>query len=405
METTKCPSCGAVIDVKDPSRSKSFFCSFCDTAIDLGTGETQKLTSEFGKPRLPLSALRLGSEGNINGTMYQVIGRIRYKDSFDSSWWDEWLLLSSSGQYLWLSEDDGTFVLMQKYTPKVPIDPCSVTANFEIDGYRLEVEDKSNATIEFFEGELTWKAKVGETIGYIDAWKGQVFFSCEYTDREINYFQGKEIPTEIIYKSFKLGKPPEPEDEIPRTGLQLFADKVIKGPAFYQAIIFGILMAMAAFFLGTMGARATMPTPEVNAGAVVINPLRLESENRIYKLDTKVKGLNNSSVILTYELLNAENQSIMEIQKEYWEEHGRDWQASDTEGELMFTVEQSGDYTLKVGYDSPKTPNIVLDLRKKVYDTRPMWALSLLLLAYPFSIIFFWLITYSLVPNPEPRYY
>ena len=365
----KCPGCGADLNVKNPDQAKVLYCSYCGYTVEPLTGEGKKPDPSSIRPKPSKSALSLGKTGSINDITYQVIGRIRYRDTRTKDFWDEWLLLSENGQYLWLQEEDWEFILMHKYTPKVPFDPNTAGGEdetIEIDGYRLEIEDNSEAVIEFFEGELTWKAEVGEKIKYLDAWKDElILYSCEWTEKEITYFLGREIPAENIYTAFNLGTLPkealeEGDDEITETPFQQFTRKLVSGPFFKFTLLFGLLAAFTALFLGLLGSyvRNEGYMDKKEDGVIYLGPFNLNKKGGVYRIDTKITNLNNAAVMLEGEMLDESGKPSFDFVGEYYSESGVDggesWKESREKETVWFVLNEPGRYVFKLKLDKPE---------------------------------------------------
>lgn len=401
---SNCPNCGAPLDLKNPESAKMAYCSYCSSEIDLGTNEAKKLDL-IQKPKPAKSALELGLEGEINGIKYQIVGRIRYRDPKTYSWWDEWLLLSENGQYLWLSEEDWEFVLMHKYTPEVPYDPNSVEEYLTIDGEQLEVEDKSRAVVMFFEGELTWKAKSGETVNYLDAWKDDThLFSCEWTDREILYFRGIEIPAEKIYQAFKLGPlPPEATGEGLTTEgpLQKLAQRLISGPMLKLSIIFSILLVVTGIFLSFLGkdVKSLKNNKKATDKVVYFGPYKMDKKGSIYAIKTRVSGLSNEEVYVEFDILNENEKPVAYFDGDYYHYEGYDsdghWEESSLSKTRSFVLREPGKYLIKANFEKKLSGNnkLKVTVREGIFHTTPLFVLAGILMLYPFLVLGVWIIS------------
>jgi hypothetical protein len=365
----------------------------------------------------PASALRLGSVGNINGQDYQVVGRIRYRDKLTYGVWDEWLLLSSSGQYLWLQEEDWEFVLMHKYTPAEPFDPNSVGEYVTIDGQKLEVEDNSSAALLFFEGELTWKAQPGEIVRYIDAWKGEdTLYSCEFTEREIMYFIGKEIPVNQIYAAFKLGTPPPEafEEDTPvyagstrgggGSSFQQWVSAKIKGPLFKFTLILGIVCIFMALFVLTIGIPiyAKSSAPVKDKEAYIFGPYNLTQKGRVYRVDTKLFLPNNTECYCDIEMLDNNKEEVLGWDKDFWHESGRDdegyWEESDSKRVAYFVLKDPGEYYVSVTPENPGadlSSSLSVNIKEGVFHNGPLWTIAIVSLIYPCLILILYCLSQS----------
>ena len=409
-----CPQCSASIDIKDPDGARMVHCKSCNATIDLQMNQATNQGKYAPWPMSAKSQLHLGIEGSINGINYQVVGRIRYRDTRTYEWWDEWLLLSQNGQYLWLQEDDWDFTLMHKYTPKVPFDPNTVGEYMEVDGLKLYVEDNSSATIVFFEGELTWKAEVGETINYVDAWKGEdTLYSCEWTDREIMYFIGKDILADKIYQAFNLGKPPseayEEDDDEEGVGFSSdagdWSSNLVKGPSFKFCLLAGILCIIAAIIVNAMG--VVLPSKKGNTitkdqNSYIWGPYNFSKKNAVYRVDAKMYLPTNTSSYCEFEVLNKDKETMLGWDHDYWHETGYDsdgrWEESDSKKTAFFVLRQPGEYYIQVTPDKPVERfegKMKLTVKEGVAHNWPLWRMAIFTLIYPGIVLLLWILTHG----------
>jgi hypothetical protein len=154
--------------------------------------------------------------------------------------WDEWLLLSASGQYRWISdsEEEG-MALWEPFVPTNPIDPNTIREGHSINlrGMPARVRDRGSAKIDYLEGELTWKARLGDTMEYAEAEGPDGRYSIEWTPEEVEFYWGQRLNRREIEQAFGL------------TGAQLTAAGVSgggrkKGGCLSTAIVVAIVIVM-----------------------------------------------------------------------------------------------------------------------------------------------------------------
>jgi hypothetical protein len=154
----------------------------------------------------PQSFIKLGLDAKIDGALHQVIGRLRLTDHDDEdTWfWDEWLLVSEKGNYVWVQEDEGKYELQRTFTPTAPIpaDVLQSGAMLDIDGKNHLVRERSSAGVSFVEGELTWKAQVGDRVQFIDATRGLEHVGVEWTASEIEFFRREKLSWARVLEIF-----------------------------------------------------------------------------------------------------------------------------------------------------------------------------------------------------------
>src|SRR5690349_15127140 len=201
-----CPNCGAPLDIRNAGRSQSLVCPNCGSQIDL-TQPPYQIIGRVGSRPPPIgTAFQLGMQGTLGPDTYQIIGRVRYRDEEDV--WDEWLLLSMQGAYRWISDsEDVGLVLWYPITPTQPIDPRSIARGqtLNLGPAQARVRSRGAAVIDYLEGELTWRARVGDRMDYAEAvGPGDTMFSIEWTPNEVEFFQGQRLDRAAIEAAFGM---------------------------------------------------------------------------------------------------------------------------------------------------------------------------------------------------------
>lgn len=205
VKQLNCPQCGSPLDLKN-LRSKSIICPSCSSQIDL-TGPQYQVVGQVGqRPAPQMTQFRPGLQGALDGEPHMVIGRVLYRGD-EGDLWDEWLLLSASGEYRWISdsEEEG-MALWTPFVPTAPLDPSAVREGQTINlrGAPVRVRAHGRATIEYLEGELTWKARVGDTMGYVEADSPTERYSIEYTPEEVEFYWGQRLNRGQVEQAFGL---------------------------------------------------------------------------------------------------------------------------------------------------------------------------------------------------------
>jgi hypothetical protein len=199
VKQLNCPHCGASLSVKNARKAKVLVCESCGSQLDLTSPEYAVVGQAILGSALPASPIRLGQFATFDGVKWMVVGRVRYRDE---EWWDEWLLMTEEGKYQWLVESDGDFSLYQPFAPTSPVDPNQVGDSVDLEGIEAKVTERGQATIAYLEGELTWKARIGDKMNYVEAEHDDGIYSIEWTENEIEFFRGQEIDQSEVYQAF-----------------------------------------------------------------------------------------------------------------------------------------------------------------------------------------------------------
>ncbi len=199
VKQLNCPQCGASLAVHNAKKARVLVCHHCGSEIDLTSPEYAVVGQAIRGSAPPSSPIRLGQTPTFDGVKWMVVGRVRYRDE---DYWDEWLLLSEEGKYQWLVESEGKFTLYQPFAPTSPVDPARVRDTVNLEGIEAQVTERGRATIEYLEGELTWKARIGDKMNYLEAEHAGGIYSIEWTEQEIEFFRGQEISRAAVWQAF-----------------------------------------------------------------------------------------------------------------------------------------------------------------------------------------------------------
>ncbi|MGB8646952.1 MAG: DUF4178 domain-containing protein [Anaerolineae bacterium] len=198
------------MSIKNAGRTRSIVCDQCGSQIDL-TSPDYAILGQVGKRPAPrVTQFRVGMQGPVNGQPHEIIGRVVYRDD-EGDVWDEWLILSAAGEYVWLSESDNFGMAMwHSFVPPEPVEPQTAHegSTIRIRGENIRVRDAGHATIDYLEGALTWKAHIGDGMNYVEADSAKQRISIEYTETEVEFFWGEVLNAAEIQKAF--GVPAQP---------------------------------------------------------------------------------------------------------------------------------------------------------------------------------------------------
>jgi len=230
-----CTKCGAPLTLRS-ERSKTAACDHCRALIDLTSADYAFIGAmHLGPIRHPL---RVGQSGTLRGVPCTIVGHLRYTE--ETWFWDAYI------QY-----DDGAFTL---YVPFVPTDPKPVSSTSDVlaaDGRRDPVSERGRAVLSLVEGELTWRARIGDSIDYLEGSR----FCVEIGAAEFEWFTMEVLPRAVVARAFGVDSvefdrgcyvidedEDEDEDEEPRASAGAH-----EGTIFNIAILllFGLFFGMA----------------------------------------------------------------------------------------------------------------------------------------------------------------
>lgn len=181
MSEKTCPSCGAPAVVRNPA-TISKVCEFCSTVM-IWDQDSLKNAGKESRLAEGYSRLYRWATGSIQGTRFQVLGRVRY--SFGRGFWDEWYVMLENGEGHWITEDNHEFSFQELSTSvsNMPaFDQVSVGDNLTINDRDYQIQEKGMATCLGMEGELPRGILPNEQYPYVDgsSYDGEYTFGLEY---------------------------------------------------------------------------------------------------------------------------------------------------------------------------------------------------------------------------------
>ena len=254
----QCPECAAPIPLYGGKGVLAVVCSHCGACLD--GQEDFKLFKKFKSLKRPDVPLKIGMTGTIQTIPFIIIGIVEFtqKDGWGSYPWVEFHLYSKTHGYAWLCYECGHYVFGRE-VKDAPVGRA-ITFNepeFKTTIYAkdkgFKVFEAASASITYVEGELTWRASIGDKMDYLDAINPPYIYCVEQGADETEYFFGEYISPEAVYKSFDIKeKPSKPEGIF---SCQPFTtNPIMKGMAnaglFYAVISAILLFGTLTYFRG-----------------------------------------------------------------------------------------------------------------------------------------------------------
>lgn len=400
LKELKCPNCGAALQQR-LATSQTIVCPACKTHVAIGAEEAQILSKGTQIPAPPVPIFP-GDKATLNGVEYFVMGRVMYRgwDDEDRWHWHEWMLGGADGSLVWLSfSDDEGFVMFRKLRVRVPFDADHGDAiPTGQSGHFAPVVERYPAKVLAAEGELTWQAKLGEGLKMVEGKLGNVFYSVQKTDSELEMYEGMAISTKQVAEAFGHTKWKEAIESSGQTQgvLQMIAA---------VAVVLAIISACAGVGVGTVKGQSlrTQTFSLTSAQPVATFPVEVNGRGRPALIDLKMNNTlpMNTFASVDVSVIDPTGEDLFELSKDFWHESGYDegyWEESDYNSGGRFVPPDGGNYTLEValGERSPGVES--MNLQVAIYENTflPSWFWGYAVLAGIFGIImFFWSAQYS----------
>lgn len=377
LQKLSCPNCGAPLD-QFSAGAQTIVCSRCGGFISIGSGHPI-LAGTSNKITPAPVPINIGDLFTYENTQYFVLGRVLY-DGWDTSdisdrWqWNEWLLGSNDGLLVWLSYDEKGFSLYSRLRIREAFNPMQDRAIPVGNGRKIAVHERYPARILGAEGELTWKAKPGDTLTMVEGAGYGKRYSVQFTSEELEIHEGDPWQAMAVAKAFNSSKWIE----------QL---KRQESTAKLQGIL-GIICFVFAAIAAVMGLSANSSGEQIATQQFSLSiaspsytfPIDFDQVERPAIVSMSMIGSlpANTSVDLEVSVTSPNEVKTYLFTKSFWHETGRDedgpWVETDYNVSDMFVPTLNGSHIVEVLLeDNVGVEGLELAVNVKRNHTLPLW--------------------------------
>ncbi len=372
MELVKlsCPECGASLDYDPSSGVEAITCPACHASVPVE--EVTGVREEKPVGPLPPSVLQVGMRGTIDEEECMIIGRVVYENGRLERW-NEWLIRTESGKYLWLDEDGNNYRILTQCEPITHIDPVRLDEEDSTYycGKQYHVWEKSQAKVVYFEGEFTWQMERGDTSWYLDLVATPEVIAVDFTPDEIQYYTGRYIFAEDVYESFGIKEdPPEPEffdPAMPFRGFTGIRSSLFLPVLAFTAIYFALIFV--SYFDDGIPVLEVTPGNATLLKGDVVGSFELE-EPAIVCINTNCPALDNAWCWVGVTLFNEDKKYTMScsLMNEYYHGYsgGEYWSEGSSSDHRLMKLDEPGKYDVYVEGEIGKWPKSPRDDPKKI---------------------------------------
>ncbi len=455
VKAFKCTACGGHIvkgtklekddeddeDVSVPVAT----CIQCGKEYDRYTAEYYTIFSDFFNSDKDVSLLKLGLKGTFRGKEYEIIGRIRYQeeDEYEKSTWNEWVAVCSEGSYHYFSEENGTILIYTEYNPE-SIDLDSGRSSISFEGKKIDKDEAYVSRVVYTEGELPWKAEIGESSVCYDFKKDGNYYSIEHSENEVTVTRGERVTYGELIEAFDI-------DEYRQAHKNTVAKRKVFA-AKKRVYLLGILISLGAIIYGCSfsepvgGIENTRKVLSRNIpitdeegslyqSSVIFGPFNIEKGDSLYRarvsvdesvqqfniewqsfrlmlvpeagLDELTGGRTKNTEVLN-ELFDeidvlAEPAEVYTLSGDFWDEEGRDSDGYWHEAEITvtgdFVLESPGKYYfyLELYNNKKRDPvSVIVELERTIGYR--YFVIAAVIMALLFIVNFFKSIMYNELP-------
>lgn len=170
--TLRCGNCGADVTFTSPG-TLMVVCEHCSWSNARGDVDLDKLglvsavdpiASQFG----------IGTEGRYADKPFVVRGQLQLDHGLGV--WNEWAAEDGDGEWFWIAEAQGRYLVFHDAETPGPVDPSEVSVGAHVtlpaDKQRYQVTEVGQGRVVTVRGELPVELAVGETTRYADLQRG-----------------------------------------------------------------------------------------------------------------------------------------------------------------------------------------------------------------------------------------
>lgn len=116
-DSANCPQCGTPVGSTLPGLPV-VTCTSCNAMLTV-RGSELSAVGESGTLPFDVSPLQIGTTLEVNGKRGDIVGRERW--GWERGSWNEWLLYLPQGDYRWVAEESGLFMVMAPAEPRADV--------------------------------------------------------------------------------------------------------------------------------------------------------------------------------------------------------------------------------------------------------------------------------------------
>lgn len=393
VKSINCTQCAAPLQLYGGGRRiESITCGYCGSVLD--AKQQYSTIKKFTEVKRPYPyPLHIGQQGTIKGVTFTIIGVIQYDVTTEYSSWLEYFLYSPTHGYAWLEYENGHFVFSHKVRDIPEGRVLNVEkAQFKARGRNFKVYDFYTARIAYVEGELTWKAQVGDTLRLTDGIAPPYSFTVEKTEQAVEYSAGEYLQAPEVAKAFNIeGGFNKPEGV--HASQPFIASNTIRGLV-EAGKIFAPISILLLIFVLFIGSGDSIYSGSISASEYLgengtsNRSFFVSQPDRLVELELSAQ-LDNAWTWFDIEILKDE-QPVFSLSQQISYYHGVEGGESWSEGSrgvsTYFKVPEAGEYSFRLvgeggsGYNGtrPQRATLYVQLKEGVIVSRYFLSIAIL---------------------------
>ncbi|MCS6914500.1 MAG: DUF4178 domain-containing protein [Myxococcales bacterium] len=359
----ECPSCRGALALRAPDSTLRVVCPFCASLVDVSQEPLRALTT-LARDRTITPRFALGSQAQLRGTPYRVLGLLRRQIEGSSFFWDEYVLAvgqDGRGGFHYLIESDGHFTLVR---PAHLGDVHGSGSTRRYEGHTFHRVEQVRTTVTYLDGEFPWEVEVGEATLVEDFWAPGYLLSLERSlgpHAELVASLGEYLDAHELFAAFSLKEsPPRPTYIAPHQPNPYRKGYEHRKHLFWRAIVpLAVLMVVFALRNAIMSTRIRFDLSTAAGAEPAAEHIFLSEPFALGKLSRAAVSfrlsaptLENSWLDVDAALINDEDGTAYQFGAgvSYYAgvEDGEAWSEGSRSAEVILPSVPAGRYVLRV---------------------------------------------------------
>jgi len=375
LKKLECPNCGSPISQHSAS-TQTIICETCGTHVAVGLGQPENIGQGRRIPHPP-RPIKLGDKITLKNTEYVVLGRVVYRGwdphEADESWaWHEWMVGGDTGQMMWLSFDEKGFGIYRKLRFRDQFNPQQDRVLNLGEGQSILIHERYPAKIVGAEGELSWRAKPGESLFVAEGARSGRRYSVQQSAEEMEIYEG--IPLEELEVAKAFGD----EQWIKRV-IQRARNRATRSTIGAMCLMFALAALLVAIFVNGSGEELEPRTLDLSTEAPSATvPVTFDQTGRPAVINVATNNIAQDSFIdIDVTVVSPDGTRSNLFVQELWHETGVDedgpWRDTRFATSDMFVPTQTGQHQIELQFESAQVSSTRLTVTVRRNHMMPTW--------------------------------